>query len=400
VLRGDPVPGAGTEALRELVVPSDEALASCAERWLQAPVEAKQARRACDPDKQASVHCVWLPLAPELEAALGTCGPTVEAAVRRAAAHGASCGPATYGGGERLDDGLIFLRVMSLHQAHTLVLEASGRAREALELAVDGALVALDLSRGGGSWLDTAFTMAVVQQQATLVAQLARDPSLSGEDLEVVRAEVERLIAAVPPVQDTLIADLTHLVQHGVRAYLRDDAAMLIEDFSPKSDEEALFGFRATRVTIDLVTARCPPRTASATCAVALSTVDAPLSVDPHVMVTHAALPGIADMVRKFARMVALLHALHVELTIGARVAREGACPADGGAGWPEVAAALAAPGLGLPLALARGGADGEWHVVLPRGLGAEPRATPRILSRFACRDGRLISAPPPASMR
>jgi hypothetical protein len=398
VLRGEPATGSGTEALRELVTPRDPELVACAARWRDLPRQEKQDRRTCD-DLRDSVHCAWRPVSAAAREALGACGPRLEGAVRAAVAHGASCGPTTLAAGAAENvQTMTMLQLVSLLHIHVQELAAAGRALDAVRLALDAAQASLDQTRGGATWIEATYTTGLVSGIASLVGSVTKSPALAADELSALAREVERLLGGVPSVQDTLLADLAYILQHGSLAYLRGDEAAISDDFRPSSRAEAELAARSVHATRAMVIELCPRGALPAACAAALDGVDLELTLDPYRMVALIAMPGLAGSVRKYARMVALLHALHVELTIAARVTRDGACPADGGAGWPEVAAALAAPGLGLPLALARGGADGEWHVVLPRGLGAEPRATPLILSRFACRDGRLVEAAPPAA--
>lgn len=117
---------------------------------------------------------------------------------------------------------------------------------------------------------------------------------------------------------------------------------------------------------------------------------DGPMS-DPAKVGVAISMPMFGDYARKHAVMVGQLHALRVELALGARTRRTKARPTPADASSPELAPLLEGKLLGAPLTLVAGDAD-QLRIESVGALGGSSRTEPFVLSRVGCKDGALTA--------
>ena len=409
---------AGEAALAELVRAPAPELKTCIARWTALPKDVRAGLRRCDVDQAASGHCA--PVAPqdvrvvappgasgaapvgEIEAVVAACGPVVAARFAAIAAAPGVCSPAAAPRRGPGIDPVQLSHAAHLAEQHAFALARGGRALDGARLMVDVMIAAADYQRGGTAWVDAMIAPATWNRAADDLAALARAPELTADDLDALGAEVDRLLAGLPPVQTTLRGDAAVTILEIARPVVRRaaggdaGAAAAPAPNQPKTPAEAVFAWRATNAARDLMLTTCSDGTPVVRCMTMLhDQVDGgALGVDTVTAAATMAIPNNVELIRRYARSLAGVHAVRAELAIAARARRAGACPVAEDGAAPELAPVLAAPGLGATLALAPGPVPGQWQLETVGTLGAWRRAEPYVLARFACADGKLIAAP------
>jgi hypothetical protein len=400
MLRGEPRAGTGDDDLAALVSTPGPELTACVDAWKAVDEQLRSRLRQCDVDLTASGHCT--PRAPSAADAAGIaqaidgCAGVVADRFNAAAQHTASCSPLRATVPPSSGDRIRLIHAAHIAEQHALALAAQGKALDGARVLLDVMMVASDLIRGGTPWVDAVLGVAIWLREADVVAAIARAPELTADELDQLGAEVDRLIAGLPPVQSIIRGDAVAVVSQVARPVLRADGGGAAVEGQPKTPAEAAFMWRATNAVRDMVLATCSDGTPLVRCMTLLDdeVKAGKLNVDPVIVAAMTAIPSNVKFIRKYATAVAGLHALRAELAIGAVVKRSKACPTQG---EPD----LGSGGLGAPLALVADAASpGEWRIETAGALGSFQRSEPYVVARFVCKDGALAPAPMPAPAR
>ncbi len=389
VLRGEAAPAEPVAALEALLYAPSPQLQGCIERWTAVPDTVRGVLRLCDKDAAASGHCApGTPSAVDagtIAAVVEACGEPVAALFRAwRARRGAPAHPRPPRERRPVEARMRLVHAAHLAERQALALAARGQALDGARLLLDVTLVAADLERGGTAWMDAMLGLAIWLREADVVADLARAPELTAADLDALGGEVERLLTGLPPLSTIFRGDAVAVILGVARPVLHGEPSVEQGPGAPQDAAQAAFGWRATVALRDRLLAACPDGTAPATCMVALHALtDAgSLGVDPVAAAAALAVPASAEHVRRYARAVAGLHALRLELAIGARVRRSGACSDADGRGRAGAGAAVRRRVAG------RAAVAGPGH--RRRVAHREPGCVRRLEARRAVRPGAL----------
>lgn len=320
------------------------------------------------------------------------CGPLVEAAIAKAAAHGDACSP--YQVGVRVNPDLVRrIQLAHLIGLHLRLRAEAGDPAGALWLALETVQVTQDLARGRTSLIDLMIGVAsaqIVVEQATAIAGAhAVPPSTLGE----LSAAVGQLLAHQPSFSDTLLGERDYMELYFGAAKLAPPGwappGGWPEGMGPGAepspantealthdprDEHALMFYVGAGYADDLQAA-CPPTATLKACAAGFDEEplpatgrevveqlykelgSSPSSTELRTKLRDAivrilrsiARPSMGKYVKKRGRGVAQLAALRVHLELARLAATSGTCP-------PALALReelLAPPGLGERLEVA-----------------------------------------------
>ncbi len=286
---------------------------------------------------------------------------------------------------------------------HARVLAERGQVAAALRLLLDNEMATIDTLRGRPSMHAVMSSSMGLEEDVALARMLLADARLDAAALDGLAAELDTLIASLPPLATVVRASET--VDHlpVALAALAPErplpagitlAAPVGENHGVDDRQQAAAALLASEQLAEQVDRACPTGSTFASCLLALEAADrdnrrgadaamaeaariekAPVGVtraqlhDSTVAMLRGLLGGSrARVARLYARHLALLSALRIELEVRRHQLRTGRCPSLADLDGPPFVALRSPAELGQPLALVAV-AEGSFRIDAPVAL-------------------------------